>query len=635
MRILRFLLPAAVCAAAMAAPSRPLDLVPQPVSVKTATGSFRLTGKTSIRVTPDSPETRQVAEYLTNFLQTPTGYHLKVAAGARSRNAIVLALGPLNGGGPREDALTANPEAYRLEVSSRRVRIQASTAAGLFYGVQTLLQLFPKEIESHTQRLEAWTAPAVRIDDYPRFGWRGLMLDVSRHFFTKQQVEQYIDRMARYKFNTFHWHLTDDQGWRIEIHSRPKLTQVGAWRVPRLGRIGNLEPPQPGEATTYGGFYTQDDIREVIAFAKSRFITVVPEIEMPGHSLAALAAYPELSCTGGPFDVNGGWRFYRTVDNAYCPGNEETFHFLSDVLGEVSKLFPSQFVHIGGDEAFKGFWHDCPKCQRRMAEEHLKNEDELQSYLVRRAEKILAQNGKKLIGWDEILAGGLPDTAAVMSWRGMNGGITAAKMNHQVVMTPSTFAYLDLYQGDQTLEPDTYSMLRLSTSYSFNPVPADVNPAMILGGQGNLWTEAVPTLHHAEYMTWPRGMALSEVLWSPQEARAWDGFIPRMEGQFTRLDEAGVNYSRAVYDPAVKPVRNSAGKMALELSSELPNTEIYYTFDSTLPDKTTAKYSGQPVDVPAGATKLRAVVYRDGVRCGRMLTVTVPVLEGRLPRVRK
>ena len=616
MRILILLLQAAACLAAV-------DVIPQPASVQTHSGTFRLSGKTAIRVTPDSPETRQVATYLADFLQGPTGYHLKVASGRASRNSIELALG---GSSPAEG--------YQLEVTSRGVKVQASSAAGLFYGVQTLLQLFPPELESRTQRNVAWTAPAVTITDAPRFAWRGLMLDVSRHFFNKDYVKQYIDRMARYKFNSFHWHLTDDNGWRIEIKSRPKLTQIGAWRVPRVGRWNLIEPPHEGEADTYGGFYTQDDIREVIAFAKSRFITVVPEIEMPAHSLAALAAYPELSCTGGPFRVNPGSPNRPRADNVYCPGNEDTFTFLNQVLTEVSALFPSAYVHVGGDEAYKGFWHECPKCQRRMAEEHLKNEDELQAYLMRRAEKMLAEKGKKLIGWDEILAGGLPDTAAVMSWRGMAGGVAAAKAGHKVVMSPNSFAYLDLYQGDPSLEPETYSQLRLSKSYQFDPVPADVDPAMILGGQGNLWTEQVPTTRHAEYMTWPRGLALAETLWSPRTAISWPAFVSRMEAQFRRLDEAQVNYSRSAYDPAVKPSRTADGKMALELSAEMPNTEIYYTLNDTMPDRFSEKYTGQAVVPPAGAYMLRAVIYRDGKPSGRMLAVKMSDLEARLPRPR-
>jgi len=401
------------------------------------------------------------------------------------------------------------------------------------------------------------------------------------------------------------------------------LTQTGAWRVPRLGKWGTREAPREGEAATEGGFYTQDDIREVVAYARQRFVTVVPEIEMPGHSLAALAAYPELSCTGGPFQVNPGSNFYEKVDNAVCPGNEKTFEFIDKVFSEVAPLFPSEYVHIGGDECFKGFWKTCAKCQRRMADEHLSNVEELQSYLVRRAEKILESKGKKLIGWDEILEGGLAPNAAVMSWRGMAGGTAAAKMNHQVVMTPTNFVYLDYYQGDPSLEPSTFSRLLLSTCYHFEPTPDGVDPKYILGGQGNLWTESVPTPRHAEYMTWPRAFALAEVFWSPKASRDWDDFAGRVETQFQRLDAAQVNYARTMYDVALTRVQDAAGNRAIRMTTELSGCDIYYTFDGTNPDPFTSKYAGQPVPIPGDASVVKAIAWRGGHPSGRLLTLTL------------
>ena len=599
------------------------SLIPQPVSLEMQAGEFRLQAGATI-VAP-AGEARLAAEYLAQALAAPTGWQFKisdVAGRSGGHNAIVLALTGQSGAPPHADG-------YDLVVTKRGVRIEAGSPAGLFYGVQTLLQLLPPEVESQTRREAAWTAPCVHIVDYPRFAWRGLMLDVSRHFFSKQFVEQYIDRLARYKMNVFHWHLTDDNGWRIEIKSLPQLTAVGAWRVPRLAKWGSREAPRDGEAATDGGFYTQDDIREVVAYAKQRFVTVVPEIEMPGHSLAALAAYPELSCTGGPFHVDPGSNFYDKIDNAFCPGNEKTFEFIDKVMGEVAGLFPSEYIHIGGDECFKGFWKTCPKCQRRMADEHLTTPEELQSYLVRRAEKILESKGKKLIGWDEILEGGLAPNAAVMSWRGMNGGIAAAKMNHQVVMTPTNFAYLDYYQGDPTLEPSTFSRLLLSDCYRFEPTPEGVDPKYILGGQGNLWTESAPTPRHAEYMTWPRGLALAEVFWSPKESRNWDAFAGRVEGQFARLDAAQVNYARSMYDVAMAPVRDAEGRAAVRMSTELSGSDIYYTFDGTNPDPWTAKYSGAAVAIPGDAWVVKAIAYRGGHVSGRMLTLGVKDLMAR------
>jgi len=608
---------------AVAAPA----LIPQPVSLEMRKGgAFRLDARTLIVAPPGSAEARQVAEYLATALATPTGWQLKISEAAQPvlrRNAITLGL-------TRPSAAPEHPEGYELLAAFRGVRIQSSTPAGLFYGVQTLLQLLPPEIESRIASNTAWTIPAVQISDYPRYAWRGLMLDVSRHFFPKEFVEQYIDRLARYKMNVFHWHLTDDNGWRIEIKGLPQLTQVGAWRVPRLARWGTREAPREGEAATEGGFYTQDDIREVLAYARRRFVTVVPEIEMPGHSLAALAAYPELSCTGGPFQVNPGSNFYEKIDNAFCPGNEQTFEFIDKVFTEVAALFPSEFVHIGGDECFKGFWKTCPKCQRRMADEHLANVEELQSYLVRRAEKILESKGKKLIGWDEILEGGLAPNAAVMSWRGMDGGIAAAKMNHQVVMTPTNFVYLDYYQGDPTLEPSTFGRLLLSTVYRFEPTPEGVDPKYILGGQGNLWTESVPNARHAEYMTWPRAFALAEVLWSPKASRNWDDFATRVESQFHRLDAAQVNYARSMYDVAMTPVRDAAGKPAVRMSTELAGCDIYYTFDGTNPDPFMPKYPGEPVTIPGDASVVKAIAYRGGHPSGRLLTLNIKELTARL-----
>ncbi len=612
-----------------AASSLALNLIPQPVSVKIQPGEFLLTERVVMRVPASQPEIKKAGELFADLIAVPMGFKMNVeesTAATPRPNAINLLLG-------KAPTSSDSPESYSLEVTSRSIQIEASAPAGFFYGLQTLLQLLPKEIESNVNQPQIkWRIPCLQIVDYPRFGWRGLLLDVSRHFFPKESVMKYIDQMARYKFNTFHWHLTDDNGWRIEIKSLPKLTQVGGWRVARLGRWGEIEPPQAGESAAYGGFYTQEEIKEIIAFARERNVTIIPEIELPGHALAALASYPELSCTGGPFQVNPGSDFYQKEDNAFCPGNEKTFEFFDQVLTEVAALFPSEYIHIGGDECYKGFWQQCPKCQKRITDEKLKDLNELQSYLVKRVEKILKSKGKKLVGWDEILEGGLAPEATVMSWRGMEGGIAAAKMNHPVIMTPNDFTYLDLYQGDPSLEPATYSKLLLSKSYSLEPVPQGIDPRYILGGQGNLWTESVPTLRHSEYMTWPRSFALAEVYWSPAEKRNWDDFIRRMEANFERLDEGQVNYSRSVYDVKIEPSKDSAGNMALKLFSELTGCEIYYTFDGTNPDSFLPKYSDQLIGIPRGAYVIKAIAYRDGKPLGRMLSLTIQELAKRLER---
>jgi hexosaminidase len=606
-------------------PAPGIHLIPQPVSMQTSPGVFRLGPGTTIVLPADTPEVRRIGEYLKQALEAPTGYKIKIASGRPDSTAggwIVLSLVPGKAAG--------QAEGYELKMSPLIASIQAPAPAGIFYGVQTLLQLFPPEI-ARTQKSEAvWNAPCVQVTDYPRFAWRGVMLDVSRHFFGKQFVERYLDEMARYKLNVFHWHLTDDNGWRIEIKSLPQLTKVGAWRVPRLAEWGTRDIPREGEPTTEGGFYTQDEIREVIAYAHDRFITVLPEIEMPGHALAALASYPELSCTGGPFHVNPGSPYYGKIDNNFCAGNDQTFEFLDKVLTEVAALFPSGYIHVGGDECLKTFWHACPKCQRRMKDEHLANEEELQSYFIRRAEKIIESKGKHLIGWDEILEGGLAPNAAVMSWRGFEGGIAAAQQKHKVVMSPVGFAYLDYYQGDRLLEPRTFGYLTVSKAYQFEPVPDGVDPAYILGGQANLWTESVPTARHVEYMTWPRVLALSEAFWSKREARNWDAFVPRMEAHFGRLDAGGVNYARAVYDVKITPEKNSAAQMVLQMNTEIPGCDIYYTFDGTDPDDFSPKYAGTPLAIPLDADLVKAIAYRHGQPSGRLLSIPTKTLQERL-----
>ncbi|MDR3718609.1 MAG: family 20 glycosylhydrolase [Bryobacteraceae bacterium] len=608
-----------------ARPAQAVHLIPQPVSLQTSPGVFTLNPLTTIVLPVDTPEVRRTAEYLQKAIEVPTGYKLKIITGviqSTSHGVIVLSLVAGKAAG--------QPEGYELKMRPNVASVQASAPAGIFYGVQTLLQLFPPEIASPHKASAEWTAPCVQIVDYPRFAWRGVMLDVSRHFFGKEYVERYLDQMARYKFNVFHWHLTDDNGWRIEIKSLPQLTKVGAWRVPRLAKWGTAEPPREGEPATVGGFYTQDEIREVIAYAKDRYITVLPEIEMPGHSMAAVASYPELSCTGGPFQVNPGSPYYGKIDNNLCPGNEQTFEFLDKVLTEVAALFPSEYIHVGGDECLKTFWHACPKCQKRMKDEHLANEEELQSYLIRRAEKIVESKGKHLIGWDEILEGGLAPNATVMSWRGFEGGIAAAKQKHKVVMSPVSYSYIDYYQGDPLLEPRTFGYLTVSKAYQFEPVPEGVDPAYILGAQANLWTESVPTGRHAEYMTWPRALALSEAFWSKKEARNWDAFVPRMEAHFERLDAAEVNYSRAVYDVEITPEKDARNGMVLLMGTELNGCEIYYTFDGTTPDNFSPKFTGTALPIPGDADLVRAIAYRNGRPSGRVLSVPVKTLQERL-----
>ncbi len=602
------------------------NLIPQPVEVQLNSG-FYILSKTS-KVSYNKPESRDIAEMLLRKLNTATGFGLTANQG--NRGAIQMNLNS-----------TPDPElgkeGYKLVSTKKGVVISANQPAGLFYGMQTLLQLLPKEIESSDVIKMKWTIPSVKITDYPRFPWRGLMLDVSRHFFTKEEVKQYIDEMARWKFNTFHWHLTDDEGWRIEIKSLPELTEVGAWRVQRYGHFGDREHPKPGEKATEGGFYTQDDIHEVIQYAKERNVTIVPEIDVPGHSMAAIAAYPELSCNkdtnttvspGSKFsEWYGNGTFKMNVENALNPSNENVYVFLEKVFSEVAALFPGQYIHVGGDECYKGYWARDADCQALMKELGTRHVEDLQGYFMNRVEAILNAKGKKLIGWDEILEGGISPEATVMSWRGIKGGIEAAQNGNYVVMTPTTFAYLDYNQGERTVDPPIYENLRLKKCYSFEPVPDGVDAIYILGGQGNLWTEQVPTLRYAQYMTYPRAWALAEVYWSPKESRNWDSFINRVENQFERSDIAEVNYSKAIYDPIIQTSLKD-GKLLLTMETEAPGLEIYYTIDDAMPDNYTEKYTG-PVQLPPGPVTLRAITYRNQKPIGHLITLSREKLEKR------
>ncbi|MCE5344823.1 MAG: family 20 glycosylhydrolase [Bacteroidales bacterium] len=603
-----------------------VHLIPQPVEVKQSSGYYTLTKASTIGFA--DLQSRKTAEMLAQKLNIPTGFSIRAQQSKSGSIQFNLNKIPV----PQ-----IGKEGYTLISTSKGVVITANEAAGLFYGMQTLLQLLPKEIESKTTVKTNWKIPAVKITDYPRFGWRGIMLDVSRNFFTKEEVMLYIDQIARFKYNTFHWHLTDDNGWRIEIKSLPKLTEVGAWRVPRAGHFGQRPDPKPGEAATVGGFYTQNDIKEIIQYALDRNITIVPEIDVPGHSMAAIAAYPELSCSKDPnTKVNPGsshseWygngTFKMLVDNTLNPSDDKVYEFLDKVFTEVAALFPNQYIHVGGDECYKGYWKQDPGCQALMKKLNIRHIEDLQGYFMNRIEKILKAKGKKLLGWDEILEGGISPEATVMSWRGIQGGIEAAKMGHDVVMTPTTFAYLDYQQGESTIEPPIYSSLRLKKCYNYEPVPEGVDPKYILGGQGNLWTEQIPTLRHAEYMTWPRGWALAEDFWSPAEKKNWSDFVHRVETQFDRNEIAGINYSRAVYDPIITTSTQN-GKRILEIESEMPGLDIYYTIDDAMPDNFTAKYTA-PVELPEGPVTLRVITYRNGKPIGHLITLKPEDLKKR------
>jgi hexosaminidase len=608
-----------------------IAIIPQPVSLVQNQGSFSLPQNIIIEA-GSQPDMKQVVAFLKDRFSSPTGSSVVVKNADPSPTVQLI----LN----KKADNVIGKEGYNLFVTTANIIIKANNAAGLFYGAQTLVQLFPKEIESAVPVANIkWQAPCVTITDYPRFGWRGLMFDVSRHFFTKADVEDFIDKMVRYKFNLLHLHLTDDEGWRIEIKGLPKLTQVGAYNVKKVGYFGTFSTPASDAPRDFGGFYTQDDIKEIVQYAKERFVNILPEIDVPGHSLAAVASYPELSCTPGAdqyhvrsgeeiMDWSHGQPPIAMIDNTLCPANEKVYEFLDKVLTQVAQLFPFEYIHMGGDECPKNFWEKSDAIKALMAKEKLKTMEEVQSYFEKRLEKIVESKGKKFMGWDEILEGGLAPNATVMSWRGMAGGKQAAKMGHDVVMSPTTFAYLDYMQGDVAIEPRIYATLRLSKAYQFEPLPDSVNPKFIKGGQANLWTEQVYNMRHLEYMIWPRAFAISEDVWSPKENKNWDSFAAKVEKHFARYDEAKIKYAPSIYDPIINADSTSDHKLQVQLGTEIKGLDIFYTFDNSFPDEFYPKYT-TPVLVPDDAATLKLITYRNGKPLGRMITVPVGELKAK------
>lgn len=494
-----------------------LNLIPKPQNIEHYSGSFVLNSKTVIQADKNSFE----AKYLQQIIEQQLGLNLEITTSSKAKSKIIFVTKII-------EEKKSFKEWYNLSISKNEVVIKATEDHGIFYAIQTLIQLLPLE-----KSLEI-KIPCLSITDQPKFQWRGMHLDVSRHFFPKDFIKKYIDYLTMYKMNTFHWHLTDDQGWRIEIKKYPKLTEVGAWRNGSM--IGHYTD-QTFDDIRYGGFYTQEEIKEIVAYAKERHITIVPEIEMPGHALAALASYPEFSCTGGPFEVGKTW---GVLEDVFCP-KDETFTFLENVLSEVMELFPSEYIHIGGDESPKVRWKTCPHCQKRIKEEHLKDEHELQSYFIQRIEKFVNSKGRKIIGWDEILEGGLAPNAAVMSWRGTEGGIAAAKQKHFVVMSPGSHCYFDHYQGEPKNEPIAFGgYTNVEKVYSFNPIPKELSAEeskYILGAQANLWTEYINTPEQVEYMIFPRIAALSEVLWGTSDPNNYKEFEKRLIQHFEMYEK--------------------------------------------------------------------------------------------------
>lgn len=580
-------------------PEQPeVAIVPQPNEMTTLDGYFTMNSKTALAI-PDTPALKSAAGLINQRFQQAAGFALEIVSERPAKNFVALEL---------DASANLGEEGYELVVDKNGVTIRASTERAGFYGLVTMLQLLPPQIESQTLAANVdWVVPFVQIKDQPRFPWRGMHLDVCRHFVPVEFIKKQLDVMALFKMNTFHWHLTEDQGWRIEIKKYPKLTELGSVRT-------------EGDGSEYGGYYTQNEIKEVVAYAAERFINVVPEIELPGHSLAALVGYPELSCTGGPFQVRNVWGVEPDV---YCAGKEEVFHFLEDVINEVVPLFPYEYFHIGGDECPKDRWEECADCQKRIKAEGLKDEHELQSYFVQRIEKVLLAHDKKMIGWDEILEGGLAPTATVMSWRGEAGGIEAAKQGHDVVMTPGNWVYLDHYQGDSKVEPVAIGgYTTLEESYSYDPVPADLEGELakhVLGTQGNVWSEYLYTPELFEYRIYPRIIALAEVGWTQKENKAYEDFLRRMDPQFVRLDLQGINYHIPLPEgPVDQPAFTDEVTLAFTNTRSL---KMVFTLDGSEPDQNSTAYES-PLKLTDNTTvKIRSVLNSGTMSPVRSITV--------------
>ena len=550
-----------------------LPIIPIPKSFEITSGQFTLSPSTKIVVTSTSHQNE--IDWLNDYLDKYYHFKLQTTLAIPKYDSYI------------EFAFTQTEiksnEDYELTISNNNIQISAKEkSAGIFYAIQTLIQLLPVE------KATTLVIPCLKIKDAPRFEWRGMHLDVCRHFFSVSFIKKYIDLIAMYKMNTFHWHLTEDQGWRIEIKKYPKLTQIGAYRK---GTMVGPYSDQKFDSKPYGGFYTQEEIKDIVAYATKRHVTIVPEIEMPGHSVAAIASYPWLSCSGKQIEVEKGWGVFEDV---YCT-KDSTFQFLQNVLDEVIALFPGKYIHIGGDESPKTRWKICPSCQAKIKSEHLKDEHELQSYFIKRIEKYVNSKGKQIIGWDEILEGGLAPNAAVMSWQGIDGGIAAAKQKHKVVMTPGSHCYFDHYQSAPSGEPLAIGgYTPLEKVYSYEPVPSVLNEeeqSYIMGAQANLWTEYILDEKQLEYMAMPRMAALAEVLWSPKEKKNETDFLNRLQTHFLLLDKLNINYAKALYKVEQKIIASSKpNTVALELIANASLGRICYTLDGSMPSANSEKY---------------------------------------------
>lgn len=575
-----------------------VNIIPYPNSIKKLPGEFVIDRSTRLVYDHANKEIAVAVAPLVLKLQKAAGISLKSTGKKPRNNFIAIKL---------TDSIS-QPEGYQLSVNPNNIQIEAGTPAGIFYAVQSLLQLLPVEIESpNPVKNGQWKVAAVEINDAPKFSYRGLMLDVARHFMPYSFLEKMVDLMAMQKMNTLHLHLTDSQGWRFESKKYPKLTQIGAYRKGTPLNTTYDYASRPND-TLYGGYYTQDELRKLVAYAQSKFITIIPEVEMPAHSKAALASYPQLACLDS---ADHAFSYPSQIQDEYCT-KDSTFIFLTDILTEVMDVFPSKYIHIAGDEATKANWRKCPICLKRMKDENLSSVEELQSYFIKRIEKFVNEKGRNIIGWDEILEGGLAPNATVMSWRGEQGGIDAAKLGHKVIMTPGDYCYFDHYQSVNPTEPPAFGGLTtLATVYSYHPIPAGLTveqAKLITGTQGNLWTEYVPTTTQAEYMFFPRSTALAEVAWS-ENKQSYDQFIGRLLSYLKRLDEHQVNYSRHLFDIKINTLADSvSGQLKAGVAGIPDGYDVYYTTDGSLPTVNSVKYT-VPININGNVNLNVGTIY--------------------------
>ncbi len=591
-------------------------IVPQPAKIEKSQGSFTFSSQTVISV--ENAEQRRSAELFADLFRASAGFSPKVSTSDAQNASVRL----------KTDATLA-PEAYRLKISPSKIDISAADNAGFFYAFQSLRQMLPTAIEqSYLQPETAWSVPCSEVEDSPRFGYRGLMLDVSRYFIPKETVMKTIETMSSLKLNKLHLHLVDDNGWRLEIKRYPRLTQVGAWRVNRNNEVFSArQNPRPGEPTTIGGFYTQDDMREIIAFAAERQVEIIPEIEMPAHTVSSLSAYPHLACPVvdefiGVLPGLGG----DMAKVVYCAGNDSVFSFIENVLDEVMELFPSKYIHLGGDEADKHYWKKCPLCQKRMKQENIANEEELQGWFMQRVSRYVQSKGREVMGWDELTNSTIPKDAIIYGWQGDgSAALKAAKLGHRFVLTPARTLYLIRYQGPQWFEPTTYfGNNTLKNVYDYEPVSPDWDErtkSLLMGVQASLWTEFCSSPQDVEYLVFPRLVAFAETAWQAKDRKDWNGFLPRLDAFNKRLEARRVNYATSMFnlDHAVKPTEN--GALSVELSCIRTDVQIRYTTDGNLPDATSALYT-KPFSVEGNAA-VRAAAFIGDSRKGEVLTLNL------------